>query len=139
MAVELTRRQKAFVEQFVIDNNATQAVIRAGYSENGASVTGTRLLANPKIQAVLQERRGEVSERAAITAADVLKMLQREATAGDVDQPNSARIKAQELIGKHLGMFTDKVQVENVGPAPELRVVFGKAKEKQTEVQGRYA
>ena len=133
MAVELTRRQKAFVEQFVIDNNATQAVIRAGYSENGASVTGTRLLANPKIQAVLQERRGEVSERAAITAADVLKMLQREATAGDVDQPNSARIKAQELIGKHLGMFTDKVQVENVGPAPELRVVFGKAKEKQTE------
>ena len=63
-------------------------------------------------------------------------MLQREATAGDVDQPNSARIKAQELIGKHLGMFTDKVQVENVGPAPELRVVFGKAKEKQTEASG---
>ena len=42
---------------------------------------------------------------------------------------------ALDSLGKYLGIFTDKVQVENVGPAPELRVVFGKAKEKQTEVQ----
>ena len=40
-----------------------------------------------------------------------------------------------DSLGKYLGIFTDKVQVENVGPAPELRVVFGKAKEKQTEMQ----
>ena len=117
-----------------MDLNATQAAIRAGYSPRTARLTGHRLITDDNVIAELDIARQRRSAQTQITAADVLKMLEREATAGDVDQPNSARIKAQELIGKHLGMFTDKVQVENVGPAPELRVVFGKAKEKQTEV-----
>jgi phage terminase small subunit len=45
----LSHKQKAFLNEFIIDHNATQAAIRAGYSERSAEVTGFRLLRNDKI------------------------------------------------------------------------------------------
>jgi phage terminase small subunit len=45
----LSHKQKAFVQEFVLDFNATQAAIRAGYSERSAEVTGFRLLRNAKV------------------------------------------------------------------------------------------
>ena len=69
---------------------------------------------------------GNAAERAEITAVDVLKMLQREAAAGDLDVSNSARIRAQELIGKHIGMFSDTFTRQNTGTAvPQINIQFG--------------
>ena len=133
MADRLSPKRKAFVQEYMVDLNATQAAIRAGYSTITAKVTGHRLLTNDNVIDALSKAQERKATQAQITAADVLKMLHREATAGDVDQPNAARIKAQELIGKHIGMFTDKVQVENVGAPPEIRVVFGQAKAKDSD------
>ena len=122
----LTPRQRAFVAEFLLDRNATQAALRAGYSPNGVRVTASRLLANANIQGFIANAETKRSIRTQITQDDVIRMLEREATAGDLGVPNSARIKAQELIGKHYGMFTDKVQVEQTGPPPTINVRFGK-------------
>ena len=56
-----------------------------------------------------------------------------EATAGDLETPNNARIRAIELLGKHQGMFTDKVQVEQTGPPPTINVRFGKPPADETQ------
>ena len=53
----LAERQAAFAREFCIDHNATKATIRAGYSKNGASVQGTRLLANAKIAKTISKIR----------------------------------------------------------------------------------
>jgi phage terminase small subunit len=72
---ELTPRQRRFVEEYVVDLNGTQAAIRAGYSRSGASVEGSRLLANPKIQAAVAAAQEERSKRTGITADWVLQRL----------------------------------------------------------------
>ena len=134
-ATRLSPKHQAFVREYVKDWNGTQAVIRAEYSEKGASVTATRLLANPKIQEAIQRSHAKIAERAEITVVDVLKMLEREASAGDLDQPNSARIKAQELIGKHIGMFSDKQTGQNTGGAPQIIMQFNTKVESNTIVE----
>ena len=81
MAGELTAKQQAFVDEYLIDLNATQAAIRAGYSEAGADVTGSRLLVNPKVQAEVDRRKSDRSQATQIDAAWVLKRLAAEAEA----------------------------------------------------------
>jgi phage terminase small subunit len=82
---ELTAKQRRFAMEYLVDLNATQAAIRAGYSPNGASVTGCRLLADPKIQAVVQKHNRKREERTEITADRVLKEMARLAFA-DIGQ-----------------------------------------------------
>ena len=47
---KLTEKQQRFVEEYLIDLNATQAAIRAGYSAKTADQQGSRMLANVKVQ-----------------------------------------------------------------------------------------
>ncbi|MGF1628548.1 MAG: terminase small subunit [Kiloniellaceae bacterium] len=72
---DLTPRQRAFCEEFLIDLNASAAARRAGYSANGAGVTGCQLLANPKIAARVAELQEERSARVQVDADYVLKRL----------------------------------------------------------------
>lgn len=72
---ELTPKQRAFVREYLIDLNATQAAIRAGYAESGASVEGSRLLANAKIKAAVDAAMQNRAERVGITADMVLAEL----------------------------------------------------------------
>ena len=72
---KLTEQQKAFSEQFVIDCNATQAAIRAGYSRNTADSQGNRLLRNALVQEHIGFLRQKITERTQIDAAYVLESL----------------------------------------------------------------
>lgn len=72
---ELTAKQRSFVREYLVDLNATQAAIRAGYAESGASVEGTRLLANAKVKAAVDAAMKLRSDRTQITADRVLKEL----------------------------------------------------------------
>lgn len=63
----LNSRQASFVGFYVIDFNATQAVIKAGYSAKGASQTGSNLLANPKIKAEIARRKQALAARSEVT------------------------------------------------------------------------
>lgn len=74
-AVELTPRQSRFVDEYLLEPNATQAAIKAGYSKNGASAAAARLLANVKVQQVLQERMDDRAQRTQVDADYVLHRL----------------------------------------------------------------
>ena len=74
---KFTPKQSAFVEEFAIDMNATQAAIRAGYSAKTAKEQATRLLSNVNIAAEIARGRAERSERTGISADRVLQELAR--------------------------------------------------------------
>lgn len=73
----LNDRQQRFRDEYLIDGNATQAAIRAGYSAKTAHVQGHALLRNPKVAAAITEKRTKRSQRLEITADRVLRELAR--------------------------------------------------------------
>lgn len=81
----LTPKQQRFVDEYLIDLNATQAAIRAGYSEKTAASQGERLLRNVEINAAINAARSERSQETKIDAAWVLKRLAAEAQADVAD------------------------------------------------------
>lgn len=81
----LNAKQARFVEEYLIDLNATQAAIRAGYSEKTAGQQGFELLKKPEIEAALAEAQAERSKRTQIDADWVLTRLASEATADLAD------------------------------------------------------
>jgi phage terminase small subunit len=138
----MTPKQECFVQEYLIDLNATKAAIRAGYSTKTANKIGTQLLGKTGIKsaidAALVERRKkseisadyilmslrEVVERC-LQRAPVINMKGKQVQ--DEDGNNLWEFnapganKALELLGKHLGMFTDKVQMDvTLSPAAIL-------------------
>lgn len=131
----LTPKQQRFVEEYLIDLNATQAAIRAGYSEKTARKIGSENLTKLDIQEAIQEARNKLSERTEITQDYVLTNIQKviercmqqeavqakdgspllvEGPEGDLtclfEFKENGALKGLELLGKHLGMFKDKVE-----------------------------
>jgi phage terminase small subunit len=72
---KMTARQQLFCEEYLTDLNATQAAIRAGYSEKTAEQAASRLLTNVKVQEYIQERKKERIKRIEITQDAVLKEI----------------------------------------------------------------
>jgi phage terminase small subunit len=79
--VALTPKQERFVQEYLVDLNATQAAARAGYSKKTADVQGARLLGNVKVQVVIQEAMQKRSQRTEITQDWVLEELRKVAAA----------------------------------------------------------
>jgi phage terminase small subunit len=73
----LTAKQERFVGEYLLDLNATQAAIRAGYSEKTAAAVGHENLRKPKIAARIEEARAKRAETTEVTANRVLKELSR--------------------------------------------------------------
>lgn len=73
--MKLTDKQRRFCEEYLIDFNATQAAIRAGYSEKTAKSQGQRLLTNVDISAYIQKCRDQLSDKTEITAERVINEL----------------------------------------------------------------
>ena len=74
---KLSAKQELFVSWFAVDGNATQAAIRAGYSEKTAKAIGAENLAKPAIAAAIAEARAKRLERNEVTADRVLQELAR--------------------------------------------------------------
>lgn len=147
----LTKKQKRFIEEYLIDLNATQAAIRAGYSPDTAYSIGQENLKKPEIRAHIDKAIAERSKRTGVNADRVVMELAKIAfvNAADVIDTESAmvkddaapedtaaiqsvkvktfgedglereikmadKLKALELIGKHLGMFKDKVELSGM-------------------------
>jgi len=148
---KLTPKQQRFIEEYLIDLNATQAAIRAGYSPKTAHEQGAQLLAKISIREAIDKAIAERSRRTGITQDRVLRELAKVAFVNatdiinmddaairdDANRDDTAaiagvkvkripteageiierevkiydKIKALELLGKHLGMFTDKLNV----------------------------
>lgn len=148
---KLTPKQKLFVDEYLVDLNATQAAIRAGYSTKTSNEQGNRLLANVSVRTHIDQAMAERSRRTGISQDRVIRELARLAfvNPNDVINLNRAavkenaseedlaaiqsvkvktscsengemverevrlndKLKALELLGKHLGMFKDKVEI----------------------------
>lgn len=144
----MTKKQKRFVEEYLIDLNATQAAIRAGYSPLTARDIGCENLTKPNIQEAIDKAIAERSRRTGVNADRVVRELAKIAfvNAGEVVDFDTAilmdkiseddmaaiqsvkvktfgedgverevkladKLKALELLGKHLGLFKDKVEL----------------------------
>lgn len=151
----MTNKQAQFVEEYLIDLNATQAAIRAGYSPNTAQEIGAENLKKPMIKAAVDAAMAERSTRTGVNQDRVVRELARIAFVKITDVANSdgtiktdasdddlaciesikvkrsdndtgymferevklsSKMKALELLGKHLGMFSDKLNIEGVLP-----------------------
>lgn len=148
--VKLTDKQQRFVDEYLIDLNATQAAIRAGYSAKTADQQGSRLLANVKVKQAVAEKQAQRSKRTGVNQDRVVLELAKVAFAKMTDIVDSkgrikedaspddlaciesikykesdneyggsverevkiaSKLKALELLGKHLGMWSDKFNV----------------------------
>lgn len=104
-----TTKQQRFIDEYLIDFNATQAAIRAGYSQDTAKQQGSRLLTNVDVRAAIDTAIRERSSRALLSQDAVLCGLLEEARHTGDGSSHSARVAAWAHIGKHLGMFVDRV------------------------------
>lgn len=116
----LTPKQQRFVEEYLIDLNATQSAIRAGYSEKTARSIGQRLLTNVDIQKAIEDAKNQVSKRTELTVDMVVHGLLKEAQDYAEGSTQSARVSAWAHLGKHLGMFKDKLEHDISDPLKEL-------------------
>lgn len=113
---KLSPKQEQFCREFMVDLNGTQAAIRAGYSAKTAQEQASRLLSNVMVAERISELKQDRAEKVARTAQDVLNdIISVTAQARDKGDLKTA-LKGLELQGKHLGMFTDKIQQEVSGP-----------------------
>ena len=106
----LTPKQQRFVEEYLIDLNATQAAIRAGYSEKTAQEIGSENLSKPMVAKAIAEAQEKLSNKAQVTVEMVVQGLLNEAKDLSDGSTQSARVSAWAHLGKHLGMFKDKVE-----------------------------
>jgi phage terminase small subunit len=118
----LTAKQARFVDEYLIDCNATQAAIRAGYAAGCAEVTGFHLLRNPKIVPIITKRREELQAKAEVTqeyivtklrenlerALQAIPVLDHDGNeTGEYRYDGAVANRAAELLGKTLGLFSD--------------------------------
>ena len=148
----MTNKQKRFCEEYLVDLNATQAAIRAGYSPESARKIGNENRTKPDIRARIDQMLADQSARTGVTADRVIRELAKVAFAKATDvidtetgnvrdnatdedraciaavkvkHVNGAdfdsmereirlcdKVKALELLGKHLGMFEDNINVD---------------------------
>lgn len=120
--MSLTEKQKRFVDEYLIDLNATAAYKRAGYATtgNGASVNASRLLANAKIQQAIADKQQRLQQKTEMTQEWVLNNYKHIIERNRDTDPNIAK-GALDSVARHLGMFKDKVDHNITGG---LTVVF---------------
>jgi len=102
---KLTDKQQKFCEEYLIDLNATQAAIRAGYSEKTAFTIGCENLKKPYIAEYIAEKQKESSHRNAITADFVLNGIKDIALLGESE---TNRLKAFGMLGDFIGLKDNK-------------------------------
>ena len=112
---KLTPKQQAFVREYLVDLNASAAAVRAGYSKRTAGATGHENLKKPEIAAAIRQAQIERAQRTELSQDYVLDGLR--GIAENPDEPAAPRVKAFELLGKHQGMFVERVDHTSKGEA----------------------
>lgn len=152
--MKLNARQDMFCKEYLIDLNATQAAIRAGYSERTAKSQGSRLLTNADILARVKELKDKRADELELDAYWVLNRLksisdrsmqaepvmefdyelQELVHTGEYEFDSTGANKATELIGKHIGMFDPKLQLQKEMIAAQINKVKAETKNEETGI-----
>jgi phage terminase small subunit len=148
--VALNERQSRFVQEYRKDRNATQAAIRAGYSKHTAKQSGSRMLSNLDVKMALAEVRERFEKQVDVTVEGIVRnlaevaerclqkvpVMERDPTdRRDLRQKRdletgegvwefdaSGANRSLELLGKHLGMLTEKHEL--AGPGGKSIAIF---------------
>lgn len=120
----MTKKQKRFVEEYLIDLNATQAAIRAGYSPHTAKDIGCENLAKPNIAAAISQAMAERSRRTGINQDRVLQELARIGFAKitDVVDPETAKIRPDASDDDLACIQSIKIKPNEFGIEREVRL-----------------
>ena len=123
---KLTPKQQRFVDEYLIDLNATQGAIRAGYSPKTAEQQGFQLLKKTSVSEAIEQAQKERQKRTLVTQDDVIRGLLTEAEWQGEGSSHSARVSAWAHLGKHLNMFTDKIDhtSSDGSMSPNLKIEF---------------
>ena len=108
----MTPKQEAFVREYLIDLNATQAAIRAGYSERTAGSVGNENLKKPEIAAAIAAAQQKVAEKAEMTVDQHMTDLKRIRDAAFNEGKFSAAASAEIARGKVAGFYVDRVEMD---------------------------
>ncbi len=114
----LTARQKRFAAEYLIDLNATQAAIRAGYSARSAPTQGPRLLSHDAVAQLIAETRSKVAEEAGWNAVERLQTLKRIADANEADNARVALAAIAEANKMQGSYVAGKLEVMGAGGGP---------------------
>ena len=123
--MSLTPKQQLFVAEYLVNLNATQAAVRAGYSKKTAEQQGYQLLQKPSVRQAVTKAMEARSERTGVTQDQVIEGLLCEAKLTEEGSSHSARVAAWAHLGKHLGMFTDNLNVKGGGPVTFIMRLHG--------------
>ena len=120
----MTKKQKRFVEEYLIDLNATQAAIRAGYSPHTAKDIGCENLAKPNIAAAISQAMAERSRRTGINQDRVLQELARIGFAKitDVVDPETAKIRPDASEDDLACIQSIKIKPNEFGTEREVKL-----------------
>lgn len=118
---KLTAKQEAFCREYCVDFNATQAAKRAGYSEDTAYSTGWENLKKPEITNRIAELQKTHNKKIDLNREYVINNIQEIAELAKNDANFNAALKALELLGKHLAIFTEKKEITGKDGAPLLQ------------------
>lgn len=135
--IVVTGKQRKFADEYLIDQNAAQAAIRAGYSEKSARSIGQRLLTKADIRAYIDAELEKMHNETIADAEEVLRYLTSvvrgeskseivvvESTGDGFSEAKNVekapdekdKLKAAELLGKRYGLYSDKVNVSGAVP-----------------------
>ena len=129
----MNARQKRFCEEYMKDANATQAAIRAGYSQKTATAIGCNNLRRPEIRQYIADMTAEIRSSNIAEAEEIMAFLSAVMRGEEVEEiplgigmgnqklvekgiGGKDRVKAAELLGKRYALFTDKVAVDAAIP-----------------------
>ena len=149
----MNQRQKIFADEYLIDLNAEQAAIRAGYSPKYARGNAHKLVANSCIAEYIEKRMAEKESELIADQDEVLKyltavlrgksaasVLARDEIGADrvIEKPpdEKERLKAAELLGKRYGLYADRVEAD-VDLDLTIIVDYGGKHEKDNHFGGR--
>ena len=119
----LSAKQDRFAREYLVDLNATQASIRAGYSEKTAKQQGSRLLTNADVKTRINELQEATAERLDMTADKVMADLEKLCWAAvDAGQYGPA-IRAKQLQGQRLGLFLNRVEISETGRLSDEQLI----------------
>lgn len=145
----MTEKQKLFCDEYLIDLNATQAAIRAGYSEKYAHTNVSKLLQNTTIREYIENRIAEKEDKLIAKQNEVLKYLtsvmrgeskseivvvenigyyMSEARTMEKAPDEKERLKAAELLGKAHMMFSERIQ-QDIDMDLNINVDYGEENE----------
>lgn len=133
----MTKKQQRFCDEYLVDCNATQAAIRAGYSEKTAYSIGVENLKKPELKNYIEQRLQDMQDKTVASAEEVIQYLTSvlrgqssaeivvvEGTGDGCSEARTVqkapdekeRLKAAELLGKRYGIFTDKMSLDGAIP-----------------------